>query len=715
VPGSNNVSVAGLSTIELLAPTLFVIGGIYLLAPLLPLAKPWARFAVFVMVWLVVGRYILWRITDTVWPAQGEWYEVGWVWFCFTVEVVAFFDAFILYLTFLRVADRHAEADRYEAQLRATPQDSVPSVDVFIPTYNEPLEVLEKTITGALCLDYPNVKLWVLDDGRRGWLRDFCEAKGVGYLTRPDNSHAKAGNINHALAHTSGDYVAIFDADFIPKQNFLMRTVGFFADPKIGIVQVPHAFYNNDPMQTNLALRRTLPDDQRFFFEAILPSRDAWDAAFCCGSNAVIRRAALDAVGGALPTQSITEDVLLTLTMLRKGFVTRYLCERLAFGLAPESLSAFFVQRQRWARGAMQILYLDVGPLGRDLTLTQRLMFLPTHWVSQGCILLLAVVAPLVYLWTGLMPLVNVTGAAIIYYLVPMLLAVIGGISVYAPQQYFPFASQVLGTFQSFKILPSAFLTLINPSGQTFRVTPKGRDAAKAKYERGIFWTAASLIVLTIAGLALNTIPEWQVVHDSRLLPTVAFWGAVNIATLFLVCMMSLQAPLRRAEERFVLEEPIAVLSPAGQLATGMTRDISLSGVAIVGDGSRDLPIKQGDRVRLHIAEVGFVPGHVVRKAGQSFSVQFDLPPSIERDLLIRKLFTGSVHAEEIKASAWSATRALISSIWNARAPKGTEAPGEPERPANVLKLPARTLVVAPTADGRALAKIGAERQRLAS
>ena len=191
----------------------------------------------------------------------------------------------------------------------------------------------------------------MLDDGRRAWLKSYCDEKGVGYLTRPNNSHAKAGNINHAVPLTDGDYIAIFDADFIPQRQFLMRTMGFFEDSKIGIVQVPHAFYNNDPLQTNLALQKSLPDDQRFFFEAIMPSRDAWDAAFCCGSNAVIRRKALNEVGAALPTGSITEDMLLTLAMLRKGYITRYLCESLAYGLAPESLSAFFVQRQRWARG----------------------------------------------------------------------------------------------------------------------------------------------------------------------------------------------------------------------------------------------------------------------------------------------------------------------------------------------------------------------------
>ena len=275
-------------------------------------------------------------------PAHGAWREVGWVWFCFAIEIFALFDAFILYLTFLRSSDRRAEADSHEARLRALSPDQLPSVDVYIPTYNEPFEVLEKTITGALCLDYPNVRLWVLDDGRRPWLKAFCEAKGIGYLTRPDNAHAKAGNINHALTKTDGDFVAVFDADFVPQRNFLMRTIGFFDDPRIGIVQVPHAFYNHDPMQANLALRKSMPDDQRFFFEAIMPSRDAWDAAFCCGSNSVTRRAALRCIGDALPTTSITEDMLLSLALLRNGYITRYLCERLAYRPGAGNLARVF-------------------------------------------------------------------------------------------------------------------------------------------------------------------------------------------------------------------------------------------------------------------------------------------------------------------------------------------------------------------------------------
>jgi cellulose synthase (UDP-forming) len=537
----------------------------------------------------------------------------------------------------------------------------------------------------------------VLDDGRRLWLKEFCEGKGIGYITRPDNAHAKAGNINHALTKTHGEFVAIFDADFIPQRNFLMRTVGFFSDPRIGIVQVPHAFYNHDLIQANLALRKALPDDQRFFFEAIMPSRDGWNAAFCCGSNSVTRRAALRAVGDALPIQSITEDMLLSLMMLRKGYITRYLCERLAFGLAPESVNAFFVQRQRWARGAMQILYLTAGPLGSGLNFVQRLLFLPTHWLSQSLMLLMAIIAPLVFLWTGITPLVNVTTGAVLYYLVPMVLAVVGGIWVQAPLQYFPLASQVLGTFQSFKLLPTVLATMAKPFGHVFKVTPKGSGALKSGYDQGIFWTASALMGLTVSGVLINTLPDWRIVTQTSLLPMVALWASINVVVLFLVCMLSLQAPIRRAEERFALDEPISVVGSAGAMLSGRIKDISLSGAAIIVDRADDA--KRGERLRLFITEVGFVAGTVVRPNAEFLGIQFDLPPSVERDLLIRKLFTAGRDTTYVSASAWSATGAMLQSIWGARA----ELPAIADQPslstfkaAAAEKLPPRTLVVPP-------------------
>jgi cellulose synthase/poly-beta-1,6-N-acetylglucosamine synthase-like glycosyltransferase len=704
------MNVEGLPYLELLSPLIFVLAGIYLLGPMLPLSRSWARTLVFVVVWLVVARYLSWRFLSTVLPADGDWYEVGWVYFCFAVEALALFDAFILYLAFLRTSDRRNEADAHEARLRTLPAGELPSVDVYIPTFNEPMEVLEKTITGVLCLDYPNFNAWVLDDGRRPWVRAFCEAKGVGYLTRPNSAHAKAGNINHALTKTSADFVAIFDADFIPQRNFLMRTMGFFVDPGIGVVQVPHAFYNYDPTQSSLALQTSLPDDQRFFFDAVMPSRDGWNAAFCCGSNSVTRRAALRSVGDALPTESITEDMLFTITLLRNGYITRYLCERLAVGLAPEGLKAFFVQRRRWARGAMQILYLAAGPLGRDLTLMQRLLFLPTHWLSQSLMLVLVIIVPLVFLWTGVLPLVNVTTEAILYYQLPMVLAVAGGIWAFAPRQYFPFAAQVHGTFQSFKILPTVLMTMAKPFGHVFKVTPKGAGAKTLHYDGTIFWTSASLMVLTIVGLIINALPEWRIIGQSGLLPIVAFWGAINVIVLFLVCMMSLQAPVRRGEERFSLDEPISIFAASGALSTGRIKNISLSGAAVIADLDRALVSKVGENVRVFIAEVGFVAATVVRHAGQLLAVRFNLPPCLERDLLIRKLFTAGLDATTVNASAFSSFGAMLLSIWSAggRSPK-VELLAEPASLTSA-KLPAQSLVVPPHRQLQALEKLAAER-----
>jgi cellulose synthase (UDP-forming) len=679
--------------LQLVEPFLIVIGGIYILAPILPMKRSWARGLLFGAVWLIVARYISWRVFTTVLPARGAWFEVGWVWFCFAIEILALFDAFLLYLTFLRTSDRRGEADGHEARLRALPPNQLPSVDVYIPTYNEPFDVLEKTITGALCLDYPNARLWVLDDGRRPWLKAFCEGKGIGYLTRPDNAHAKAGNINHALTKTDGEFVAVFDADFVPQRNFLMRTMGFFADPQIGIVQVPHVFYNHDPMQVNLALRKSMPDDQRFFFEGIMPSRDAWNAAFCCGSNSVTRRAALRCIGDALPITSITEDMLLSLVLLRNGYITRYLCERLAYGLAPETLRAYFIQRQRWARGAMQILFQAAGPFGRNLTLMQRLLFLPTHWLSQGLMLLIVIVAPILFMWTDIRPLVNVTAEAIIYYLVPMVLAIVGGILAYAPRQYFPIAAQVLGVFQSFKILPTALATLIKPNGHVFTVTPKGA-AAYGSNERGIFWIAAILMMLTVGGLLINATPEWRIVSQAGLIPIVALWSGVNVVVLLLVCMMSLQVPIRRAEERFDVDEPVSIFSANGTLSTGRTKDISLSGIGIRVDTTRALAANVGEQVRVFLPEVGFLEGTATRKSGDFLGVHLNLQQSIERDLMIRKLFTSAVANTPVNISVAGATGMLLRSIWSAPT---TTVQSVPEAIRVIEKLPAESLVIRPS------------------
>jgi cellulose synthase (UDP-forming) len=674
---------------QTLAPLLLVVAGL-VAAPTFGVGRPAMRLTVAVGVGLVVGNYLWWRLTVTV-PWESSAGGLAFALFCLAVELFGLFDAVILYAALVRRRDRSAEADRLEAGLRALPREQWPAVDLLIATYNESLEVLEKTIVGALALDWPNLNVWVADDGRRPWLQDYCRGKGAGYITRPDNTHAKAGNINHALKVTRAPFVAVFDADFIPQRGFLTRTMGFFEDPKIGIVQIPHSFYNHDPLQQNLAMRDAMPDDQRFFFEAIMPGRDGWDAAFCCGSNSVTRRAAFEAAGGGLPTGSITEDMLLTLALLRQGFITRYLNEPLAFGLAPESLAAFFVQRARWARGAMQILFLKEGPLGPGLALRHRLFFLPTAWLSQCLMMLTALIAPLIFLFLDIPPLVGVTPESAMFYLVPMVAAQVGGIVLLGGGRYYPLAAQVLGTFQSFRLLPVILKTLVKPHGHAFKVTPKGADALGGGFEREIFIAAIGLMMLTFAGLIINAIPDWRIVAQGALVPMVAFWCGINIVVLFLAAMLCLGMPANRAEERFAIDEPIALWRRDSNVVwVARSINLSLSGIAVDVDGLPD-----GEKVKVRLRGAGSLEGVVARSRDGMTGIAFTSDRGAVRDRLIIRLFTAGRNTAMLKIPAWQATRALLTRIWTAEMRSAQVTPVVAKEP-RVEKLSAATRVVNP-------------------
>ena len=159
----------------------------------------------------------------------------------------------------------------------------------------------------------------MLDDGRRAWLRDLCEAHGVRYVTRPDNRDRKAGNHNHALTVSTAPFIVSMDADFVPFPNFIYRTIGFFRDPTVAVVQTPQCFYNADPLRKNLGLVKYLPDELAFFYRVMQPGRDAWDAAFYCGSAALLRRQALLDIGGFVTVTDI-EDQATAVKLLSQGY-----------------------------------------------------------------------------------------------------------------------------------------------------------------------------------------------------------------------------------------------------------------------------------------------------------------------------------------------------------------------------------------------------------
>jgi cellulose synthase (UDP-forming) len=235
----------------------------------------------------------------------------------------------------------------------------------------------------------------------------------------------------------------------------------------------------------------------------------------------------------------------------------------------------------------------------------------------------------------------------------------------------------------------------------------------KTDFELSIFSVAVTLMALTVLGLVINTMPDWRIINTSGL-TTVALWCGVNCVILFLVCMMSMQAPYRRVEERFDLDEPISVFSAAGALSIGVIRDISLSGVGIDADAERALTVQAGDKIRVFIAEVGFVAGSVARRKDQFIGVEFDLPPGVERDLLIRKLFTAGFDTTKVEASAWSATGAVLGSIWTTRTTRPRLRSAIPLPPPD-KKLPAQSLVIRPHYLPTSLADLSQKRRRIAA
>lgn len=597
-----------------------------------------ARLVLPAAIGLIVVHYLDWRWTVTLDGPGIVALDRVFILAFFTVEVLALADGMILMLLLTRRRDNRAEADRHERRLAAADPASLPAVDVFIATYNEALEVLERTIIAACALDWPALRVWVLDDGRRDWLRDWCAQRGVGYLTRPDNSGAKAGNINAALARTDAPFVLVLDADFAPRANFLRRTMGFFADARVGIVQAPHRFFNPDPMQQNLSVHRVLPDDQRLFFDVIMPARDAWDAAFCCGSNGVIRRSALAEVGGRLPTGSITEDMLLTLVMLRKGYVTRYVNETLALGLAPESTDAFFVQRARWARGAIQILYLRAGPLGPGLRFIHRVFFLPTHWLTGSLVQAGSLLAPVLFTLTGIVPIANVGVPEVLMYQLPVVVGYMGSLQILSRGAYHPLAAVVLSAFSAFRLLPAVLVTLVKPHGHAFRVTPKGRAAHGGGHDRLIVAGAAALILASTVGLVLNAVPGWRIVERSALIPVVAGWSVANAVVLLLVAVLAIARPPQRAEERFVMGDEPAAIAIGRDRHGGALVDLSLSG-ALIRIGA-PAPVGWGADVTVEIAGVPPIPAQVIGVRPTGIALRFASPDDAAREALIRRLFS---------------------------------------------------------------------------
>lgn len=612
---------------------------------LYPPVGHWGRRRAAFFGFLLAIAYFTWRVDETIWPYRSEpGADIVWMWVVLVLEFLTFYELFLLMVLTFFSANRSAELDQVEASEAG--QAYWPSVDLFIPTYDEPLEVLERTILHALEIDYPDFQVWVLDDGRRDWLRDFCAEHGAMYLRRDSNAHAKSGNMNNALRFSKAELIAILDADFSAFKSFLRRPVKFFLDPKIGIVQMPQSFFNPDPIQHNIRVYQNIPDEQRLWFGDILEQRDMADLATSCGSCSIVRREALKLIGDEFPYETITEDFDLSLRLLEHGIVTRYLNETHAVGLSAESMKAFVIQRQRWAKGNLQawFMFFKRGfkthfrmPWPKSLIIFDWRYFVV---IPARLILLFA---PALYLYFGLTPVrVEYFQELLIVQLAFLLSQHVH--LLFTTQSRQPLlVAEATSILVAFSLVPTLFKTYVAPfKKNVFQVTPKGFLSANLSSD-GLNWLRAcllGLVLINLGGLALVFVGDAEALESNRSGTYVASAWALWVSVIsFIAFRITLEKKRFRQTERFSIDERISMRDPDGQSLTDVTLwDISVSGCSIVGEWP-------AGEYELTIAGVGAVAADRVRtvqfEGGRNAITSFQFKPDgAARRKLVLKVFS---------------------------------------------------------------------------
>jgi len=621
--------------------TQFFLAGALIVAALV-LGRSQDRLATLSLVLLSVattGRYLWWRLGTTL---SSDW--------SFDAVLSGILLASELYacaMLLLAYAQSIAGLRRKPVPM---PHDlaSWPSVDVFIPTYNEPLDVVRATVLAAASLDWPRdrLRVWVLDDGRRPAFRDFAAEAGVGYVTRPDNAHAKAGNLNHALRKTNGDYVAIFDCDHVPVRSFLQITMGWLLrDPKLALVQTPHHFYSLEPFGRNLGTAPRVPGESELFYGVIQPGIDTWNASFFCGSCAVLRRSALEDVGG-IAVETVTEDAHTALKMHRRGWRTAYLDVPQAAGLSTETLRAHVGQRIRWARGMAQIFRVDNPMFGRGLKLSQRLSYFAAmlHFFSGAprLVFLLAPVGYLVFGWHifNALPL-----AAVAYGLPHLIHSTACNARIHGRFRH-SFWSEVYETCLAWYTAIPTTMALIAPRLGKFNVTAKGGRVDVPYFDARI---ALPYILLAAVNLAAIASGAWKLrMGDGELdsLAINAAWALHNLIVLAAAIGAACERPQVRAAQRVPARLPAMLRFADGTTAAAETRDLGRDGASVTLRGV--VPMSEREQVWLSIfcfdAEHP-LPAEVLDAGGRSVRVRFTSLSLEQEAHLVRAIFS--------RADAW--------------------------------------------------------------
>ncbi|WP_411738668.1 UDP-forming cellulose synthase catalytic subunit [Pseudomonas sp. BF-R-16] len=615
-------------------------------ATALVLRKIPGRLTVMVLIGLSLTaslRYLYWRLTSTL-GFEG-WLDML---FGYGLVMAELYAMIVLVFGYIQTA----WPLRRKPILMSGPPSEWPTVDVFIPSYNETLDIVKVTIFAAQAIDWPRDKLrvHVLDDGRREDFREFCGQIGVNYIVRDNNRHAKAGNLNEALKVTSGEFVAIFDADHVPTRSFLQVSIGWFLkDPKLAMLQTPHFFFSPDPFEKNLDTFRSVPNEGELFYGLVQDGNDLWNATFFCGSCAVIRREPLLEVGG-VAVETVTEDAHTALKLNRAGYNTAYLAIPQAAGLATESLSRHISQRIRWARGMAQIFRTDNPLFGKGLSLGQRLCYVNAmlHFF-YGLPRLAFLTAPLAFLIFDAR-IYHASALMITAYVLPHILhASLTNSSIQGRFRH-SFWNEVYETVLAWYIMGPVLMALVNPKFGGFNVTDKGGIIDKKYFEWKLARPYIILLSLNVVGMIIGVVKLMEGADDAAttILINLA-WTVYNIIITSASVAVASETRQMRSEPRVAAALPMRLTRADGSVIEGTTLDFSQKGLGFrLPDG---VTVPQGERVQISLfrnQHLSVFPAVIVFSRGTVLGAQFDQLTLRQQSELVRLTFS--------RADTWAST-----------------------------------------------------------
>ena len=478
--------------------------------------------------------------------------------------------------------------------------DTLPSVDVFITTYNESEDLVRVTAVAAAQIDYPKdkINIYILDDGgtaaRRenpktseaAWERyrklgNLAKDLGVNYIAREKNDHAKAGNINYALKQTGSDLILMLDCDHVPTNDILRKTVGLFLrDKKLFLVQTPHFFINPSPIEKNLSTFYDAPMENEMFYGSIQLGLDFWNSSFFCGSAAILRRRCLDEVGG-IAGDTITEDAETALALHSKGYNSAYLSQPMVCGLSPETFEDFIAQRSRWSQGMTQIFILKNPLLKKGLSFYQRMCYTNSciSWFF-GFTRIIFYLSPLAFLFFGL-KIYNASIEQVLAYAVPHVVGTVVVADFLYGRVRWSFFSELYESIQSIFILPAVVSTMFNPTAPTFKVTPKGKNLG-SNFLSSLAAPFYILLILILLGFPAAALRWFTDPENRDVVVICAAWSVYNLILLLACLGVVWEKQYTRKYHRIRVEGNAKVFFPRLNLTLdGKISDLSLGGAGI--------------------------------------------------------------------------------------------------------------------------------------